>query len=392
MNTNEMILNQENTAMASSDISETSASPAPSMKWYRVLMAFIWVSAIFYIGYFGPKLVVIMNGWDEFDWFRTRSTFLLIFSLALMVLAYIVWRELRKKSVLAPKLLLIWHILAIVCWVIQLGILLYHAGFDDAVKETVKTIRGDKETHYFYVRWDEIQALVAIACNALLLVVNHLYFKKRSEVFTNGDGSIVSLFRWQKKSAPSEVAADSGETATGKKLSVRRHRVTRIIAWITAVFGALLMACWMYMLYAWNMNMQEELSHRGSDSDFSDMVSEGLIVRALWVAVLVLIDVCTILYAYAVWEGLLEHRAGTPHRIVPLHIFNASLCFQAFLSAECENQANHYYILNGTEKLDFTLELHGDAATFMWMFILIYAAVAIPSYFYFKKRAHQFNN
>lgn len=388
MNTDEMTLNSKATPITPPDPCATPASPVPSMKWYRAVMAFIWVSAIFYIGYFGMKSSMYADGEIKASCGKTMGTLLLIFSFLLAVFAYIVWRELYKKSLLAPKLLLIWHILAIVCWVIQLGVILHHAGFDEEITETVegnysyRSYWGDKA--YFYVRWNEIQALVAIVCNAVLLVVNYFYFRKRSDVFRNGDGSIGSLFRWQKKPAPAEVAEHPGETVTGtKKLPVRRHRVTRIIAWISAIFGAVMTLMPLWDLFEWYQEKQGNSYFWGTGHQ--DEIREALNTRILLIACLVLLNIAAILYAYVVWSGLLEHKVGTPGRIIPLYVFNLSFWIQFFVRDYCRFYSLEEH-LEGQVKIDF-----GDAFVF-WIVILIHATLAIPSYFYFKKRAHQFEN
>lgn len=363
------------------------ATPSPTLKWYRAVMAFIWVSAIFYIGYFGPKCLglVSMDSETDFAFLKTLNIILLIFSFVLAVFAYIVWRELHKKSLLAPRLLLIWHILAIVCWGIQLIVFVHHAGFDDAIiQETV--IDGYKTTSYGFVRWFEIQALVAFVCNVVLLVVNCLYFRKRSEVFSNGDGSIGSLFRWQKKPAPAEVAEDPEETATTKKLPVRQHRVTRILAWISALSGAIVTCAWWMSLFAWNQKVQGALRwNYGENSEiFQTMLREGQETRILLVVGILLVNIAAILYAYAVWSGLLDHKAGTPNRIVPLCVFNLSFWIQGFVKGFSQ--------FDGLEQLIVRVELSfGDVFSF-WIVILIHAALAILGYLYFKKRKHQFQN
>lgn len=357
------------------------ATPAPTMKWYRAVMAFIWVSAIFYIGYFGPKCLISRDTETNPAFLKNLNTVLLIFSLVLAAFAYIVWRELHKKSLLAPRLLLIWHIIAIVCWGIQLIVFVHHAGFDDVIVIEEPDVLWYERN--YYVRWFEIQALVAFVCNAVLLVVNHLYFRKRSEVFSNGDGSIGSLFRWQKKSAPAEVAEDSDETATTKKLPVRQHRVTRILAWISALFGAIVTCAWWMSLSEWNQE-NRGLLHWSHYDKYYERLLEGQETRIPLVVGILLLNIAAVLYAYAVWSGLLDHKAGTPNRIVPLCVFNLSFWIQVFVKGSSE--------FSGEEQLEVRLNLSFEDVFAFWIVILIHAALAILGYLYFKKRKSQFQN
>lgn len=97
-----------------------------------------------------------------------------------------------------------------------------------------------------------------------------------------------------------------------------------------------------------------------------------------------MLNIAAVLYAYAVWSGLLDHKAGTPNRIVPLCVFNLSFWIQVFVKGSSE--------FIGEEQLEVRLNLSFEDVFAFWIVILIHAALAILGYLYFKKRKSQFQN
>ncbi len=186
-------INNGDTSYATNNESEVTIESQYPMKWYKALLVILWIgiignviSAITYFSGgiyqgFADKIYEMLPSLKGVDAFSG------IFSLAMVVFTFIVWRALKNYKKSAPKLLTIMYVLN------TIFLIVYTIAFYSIIGGAETTIiYGDSYISGMY-QYQEYLDLSAIAFSAsdvisiigsiVMTIANHIYFRNRAELF-----------------------------------------------------------------------------------------------------------------------------------------------------------------------------------------------------------------
>lgn len=172
-----------------------SVRPAFPMKWYKFLKVMLWISLLLNLGsafnyFMGTNYTEFKdNLFAEIPLWRYVDIFAGIFSIAMSVYLFIVWRSLHNYKADSLMLLIISYILNIIfllAYIIALTLIVENAG--------TTMIYSKSYVPGGYVYYLDLNAYLSslgktigiqIGSSILAIIINYDYFKKRAFMFIN---------------------------------------------------------------------------------------------------------------------------------------------------------------------------------------------------------------